>query len=88
MKSNKAKEINRVSFEIEHYNGDTYIGFMLSIKDDGSVEVIKENNCSLADIDGDYIFNTKNDLYRMQADEPIPYSTHDEIWETYREHNG
>lgn len=62
-----AKEINRVSFEIEHDNGDTYMGFMLSIKDDGTVEVIKEHNCSLADIDGDYIFETDNELYRIQA---------------------
>jgi hypothetical protein len=48
-----AKEINRVSFEVEHYNGNTYIGFMLSIKDDGSVDVIKTSDCSLADVDGD-----------------------------------
>jgi hypothetical protein len=66
-----AKEINRVSFEIEHYNGNAYMGFMLSIKEDGTVEVVKETNCSLADIDGDYIFDTDNDLYRIQADEPI-----------------
>lgn len=36
-----AKEINRVSFEIEHYNGNAYMGFMLSIKEDGTVEVVK-----------------------------------------------
>ena len=62
-----AREINRVSFEIEHNNGDTYIGFMLLIKDDGTVEVIKEYNCSLADIDNDYIFDTNNELYRIQT---------------------
>ena len=82
-----AKEINRVSFEIEHYNGDTYMGFMLSIKDDGTVEVIKENNCSLADVDGDYIFDTDNDLYRIQANEPISSDEFDNIWECYDEHN-
>ena len=81
-----AKEINRVSFEIEHYNGDTYMGFMLSIKDDGSVEVIKEGNCSLADVDGDYIFDTENELYRMQADEPISLDTYEEIQECYNSH--
>ena len=75
-----AKEINRVSFEIEHYNGSTYMAFMLSIKDDGSVEVIKESLCSVADIDGDYIFDTDNDLYRIQANEPI--SEDDEVWIT------
>lgn len=62
-----AREINRVSFEIEHNNGDTYFNFMLSIKDDGTVEVIKTIDCSLADIDGDYVFETDNDLYRIQA---------------------
>lgn len=74
-----AKEINRVSFEIEHCNGQTYFGFMLSIKDDGTVQVIKKDECSLADIDADYIFNTENDLYRIQADEPISDITYDEI---------
>ena len=82
-----AKEINRVSFEIEHYNGDGYMAFMLSIKDDGSVEVINTSECSVADIDGDYIFNTKNDLYRIQADEPISDITYDEIWNCYNEYN-
>jgi hypothetical protein len=81
------KEINRVSFEIEHYNGDTYMGFMLSIKEDGSVEVIKESDCSLADVETDYIFETNNNLYRMQADEPISEYVYDEIWNCYKEHN-
>ena len=80
-----AKEINRVSFEIEHYNGQTYFGFMLSIKDDGTVEVIKTNDCSHADTDGDYIFETDNDLYRIQADEPISEYTYNEIWNCYEE---
>ena len=81
-----AKEINRVSFEIEHYNGSTYMGFMLSIKDDGTVEAIDTVECSQADIDGDYIFDTENDLYRIQADYPIDKCTYDEIWECYEEH--
>ncbi len=80
-----AKEIKRISFEIEHYNGSTYMGFMLSIKDDGSIEVIKESDCSLADIGGDYIFDTDNDLYRIQAEEPISEYTYDDIWECYKE---
>lgn len=87
MKKNNKKEINRISFEIEHYNGDTYMGFMLSIKEDGSVEVIKESECSLADIEMDYIFETDNKLYRMQADEPISEYVYDEIWNCYEEHN-
>ena len=80
-----SKEINRVSFEVEHYNGDTYFGFMLSIKDDGSVEVIKTTDCSIADVDGDYIFDTENDLYRIQADKAISEYTYEGIRECYEE---
>lgn len=82
-----AKEINRVSFEIEHYDGDTYMAFMLSIKDDGTVDIVKEYDGSLADIDGDYIFNTDNSLYRIQADEPISEDKFEEIRDCYNEHN-
>lgn len=81
-----AKEINTVSFEIEHYDGDTYMGFMLSIMDDGSVGIINVSNCSLADIDSDYIFDTDNTLYRIQADEPISEDKYEEIWDCYNEH--
>lgn len=83
-----AKEINKISFEIEHYNGDTYMAFMLSIKDDGSIEVVQEENCSLADVDGDYIFDTDNNLYRIQADEPISEFTYEEIRKCYEENEG
>ena len=82
-----AKEIKRISFEIEHYNGNGYMAFMLSIKDDGTVDVINTSECSMADVDGDYIFDTENDLYRIQADEPIDKCTYDEIWNCYNEHN-
>ena len=81
-----AKEIKRVSFEIEHYHGDTYMSFELSIKDDGTVEMVKSNNCSLADITGDYIFNTSNDLYRIQADKPVDEGTFESMWNCYKEH--
>ena len=81
------KEISKVSFEIEHYNGNAYMSFMLSIKEDGTVEVINERECSLADIDGDYIYNTDNSLYRIQADEPISEDTYEDIWGCYNEHN-
>lgn len=80
-----AKEIKRVSFEIEHYNGSTYIGFMLSIKDDGSVDVIKTSDCDLADVDGDYIFDTDNELFRIQAEVPISEQTYEEIRECFEE---
>ena len=81
-----AREINRVSFEIEHYNGDTYMAFMLSIKEDGTIEVINTNECNLADVDGDYIFDTENKLYRIQADESISKQVYDEILDCYNEH--
>jgi hypothetical protein len=63
------------------------MAFMLSIKDDGTVEVINTNECSLADVDGDYIFDTDNDLYRIQADKPISKYDYDEIWDCYNEYN-
>lgn len=62
-----AKELKKISFAIEHDNGDTYMGFMLSIKDDGTVDVIALSECSLADIDTDCLFNTDNELFRIQA---------------------
>ena len=83
-----SKEINRISFEIEHYNGSTYVGFMLSIKDDGTVDVINVYDCSLADVDGDYIFDSNNDLYRIQADAPISREVYEEVLDCYEEHEG
>lgn len=81
------KEINRISFEIEHYNGDTYMSFILSIKDDGTIDVIKTRDCSLADINCDYQFNTDNELYRIQADDPISEDTYEDILDCFQEHN-
>jgi hypothetical protein len=81
-----AKEINRVSFEIEHYNGSTYMGFVLSIKDDGTVDVIKTSECNHADTDEDYLFDTDNELLRIQADKPISVHTYEEIQDCYEGH--
>lgn len=75
-----SKEIKRISFEIEHYNGMPYMGFEISIKDDGTVDVTKTKDCSHADTDGDYVFDTENDLFRIQADEPISENDFEEIW--------
>ena len=83
-----SKEINRISFEIEHYNGSTYMGFMLSIKDDGTVDVVNVSDCSLADVDVDYIFDSNNDLYRIQADAPISREVYEEVLDCYEEHEG
>lgn len=81
-----SKEINRVSFEIEHYNGNTYFGFEISVKENGTIEILQMNNCSLAGVDGDYIFDTENDLYRLQADEPITEYEFEDIQQCYEEH--
>lgn len=81
------EEINRISFEIEHYNGDTYMSFILSIKKDGTVDVIKEKNCSLADISHDYLYDTDNSLYRIQAEEPITEDEYETIVDCFNEHN-
>lgn len=82
-----AKEIKQISLEIEHYNGDTYMSFILSIKDDGTVDIIKGRNCSLADISPDYLYDTENDLYRIQAEEPITEDEYEAIVDCYNEHN-
>ena len=60
---------------------------LLSIQEDGTIEVINERDCSLADIDGDYLYETDNSLYRIQADEPISEDTYEEVWDCYNEHN-
>lgn len=66
--SKEKKEINRVTFEIEEWNGNTFLAFEIAIFDNGEIDVTKNYYCSLADVDGDYIFDTKNDLYRIQKD--------------------
>lgn len=46
------------------------MSFEISIDKDGEIEITNTDNCSLADVEGeDYIFNTKNQLYRIQAEE-------------------
>lgn len=62
------KEINRVTFEIEEWHGDTFLAFEIAIFDNGEIDVTKYHHCSLADTDGDYIFETENELYRIQKD--------------------
>lgn len=81
----KNETINKVSFEIEHFHGDTYFGFMVEIKKNGEIEICEEKGCSLADVDGDYIFDTDNDLYRMQADMPLDHTSFRVSNEKYNE---
>ena len=77
----------KIVVEIEHYNGDTYMSFILSINEDGNVDIINPRNCSLADVDNDYLYDTENSLYRIQADEPITEDEFENIWDCYNEHN-
>lgn len=56
------------TFEIEKYNGDTFLAFEISVDEDGAIDITKTKDCSLADVDGDYIFDTDNDLYRIQSE--------------------
>lgn len=50
---------------IEDYNGDTIMAF--EIDDKGNIK--QYQNCSVADLDGDYLLNTDKMLIRIQADE-------------------
>ena len=55
--------LNKV-IEIEDYNGITITA--LEIDEKGNIKQMQD--CSIADMDGDYIFNTDKELKRIQAD--------------------
>ena len=59
--------MKKISFEIEHPSGDTYMAFELTIDANEKPKITKTRNCGLADIDEDYMFNTDNLLYRIQG---------------------
>jgi hypothetical protein len=56
--------VNKI-IEIEDYNGNTIMA--ISIDKNGNIDNML--NCSIADIDGDYLFNTDKELMRIQAEE-------------------
>ena len=58
----KENIINKV-IEIEDYYGNT----ILVIETDKNGNIIKYNNCDIADITEDYIFDTEKDLIRLQV---------------------
>lgn len=60
--------MKKFSFEIENDNGGTMMAFEVSIDDAGELNVTKVRDCTLADVDGDYLFNTDNPLFRIQSD--------------------
>ena len=55
--------VNKI-IEIEDYNGNTIMA--ISIDKNGNIDNML--NCSIADIDGDYLFNTNKELIRIQSD--------------------
>ena len=55
--------LNKV-IAIEDYDGNTLLA--LEIDDKGNIKQIESG--SIADMDGDYIFNTNKELIRIQAD--------------------
>lgn len=66
MKSNKINIRNKV-IEIETPSGSTACAFTL----DKSGNIIELKNLTIADIDGDYLFETEKKLLRLQMDEPM-----------------
>ncbi len=60
--------MKKFSFEIENDNGGTMMAFEVSINETGELNVTQTQNCNLADVDDDYIFNTDNQLFRIQSD--------------------
>lgn len=57
----------KITIEFENGNGDT----LCAIQIDKNLKVVEFQDCSLADICGDYIFNTDNQLVRIQLDDII-----------------
>ena len=55
--------VNKI-IEIEDYNGNTIMA--ISIDKNGNIDNML--NCSIADIDDDYLFNTDKELIRIQAE--------------------
>ena len=58
--------MKKATFEIEKSNGETFFAFEITVHENGQIKISNTKNCSLADIDGDYIFNTNNELFRIQ----------------------
>ena len=51
--------------EIEDYYGNTLMSFIIDEKGN----ITNENNCSVADITDDYIYNSDRELIRVQSDD-------------------
>lgn len=51
------------TIEIEDYNGNTIMAFEINDK----LEITQTKYCDVADVDGDYIFDSDNKLIRIQS---------------------
>jgi hypothetical protein len=59
--------VNKLTFEIEDYNGNTIMAFQVDLSDIDNPNIAKEQFCSHADTDNDYIFNSSDSLLRIQS---------------------
>lgn len=53
--------------EIENYNGSTIMSFIVDCNGE-EFNITNMNDCSVADTDGDYIYNTEYELIRVQSE--------------------
>ena len=64
-RGDKNENITDKVVEIEDYNGNTIMAF----ETNKYGKIMNYDNCDIADIDSDYIFNTDKDLMRIQVRE-------------------
>lgn len=67
--------MSKISFEIEDYFGNTMMAFSINVEEKDDIDVELTQNCSHADTDGDYIFDTDNPLLRIQSDNIMKWET-------------
>lgn len=60
--------MKKYSFTIENEKGDSLASFEITIDENREIAITETKDCSLADVDVDYIFRTENPLFRIQAD--------------------
>lgn len=54
---------------VEHFNGETYMGFIIEVDTETKEYTVGNTiDCSHADTDGDYLFDSDDNLIRIQSD--------------------
>lgn len=84
MSEKTGKKIS-VPITIEHFDGNEYLSFILTIDENGETDIGETRNCSMADKDGDYLFDTDDILIRVQADNPLTEDEYEHTVEVYNE---